>query len=197
MGKRMLWWRFVLSRQQFISAGKIQMDPKQCSEFESTLSYFQGSKSSLSADVKTNLQKLSGRERSDAEQNVAMLVAFCKTPNEENALSMARAAFQRDVKSCRLYMANYSQTFRRITADSWASNEGPDGLCGVVTISRLERVNAGTSQFWVYTTKRVVNNKSSASSPQFCKTLDESEHFFDWKGGGERFVGCDYIEMNF
>jgi hypothetical protein len=49
----------------------------------------------------------------------------------------------------------------------------------------------------VYTTKRVVTNKASASSPKICESLDESEHFFDWKGGGDRFVGCDYIEMGF
>ena len=80
-----------------------------------------------------------------------------------------------------------------MNADTWASNEGPDGLCGVVTVSRLNRVPAGTTKFWVYTTKSVVSNKDG----EFCKMLDEGEHFYDWRGGGDRFMGCDYIEMGF
>lgn len=185
------------ARQQFISAPKDQIVPKDCSEFENTLSYLRGGKSNISSDVRSNVQKLTKRERQDLEQNTAMLVAFCKNPTEENAVSMARFALQKDAKTCRIYTSQYSLTFQRITADTWASNQGPDGLCGVVSVSRLERVVTGSSSFWVYTTKRVVNNKRSSSSPEICKSLDESEHFFDWKGGGERFVGCDYVEMNF
>ena len=29
-----------------------------------------------------------------------------------------------------------------------------------------------------------------------CKELDEDEHFYDWRGAGAHFVGCDYVEMN-
>ena len=185
------------ARQQFRSAPKGQMDPKQCSEFENTLSYLRGGSPNVSADVKSNLEKLKGRERQDVEQNAAMLVQFCKNPTEENIASMARYTYERETKTCRILTAQFSQTFHRTTADSWVSNQGPEGLCGVVTVSRLERANAGSSSFWVYTTKQVVTNKAATSSPKFCGSLDESEHFFDWRGGGDRFVGCDYIEMGF
>jgi hypothetical protein len=185
------------ARQQFRSAPKTQMDAKQCSEFEDTLTYLRSGNANVSADVRSNLQKLSRRERQDLEQNTAMLVAFCKNPTEEVMANIARYTYEKDTKTCSILTAQYSQVFQRLTGDSWVSNEGPDGLCGVVTISRLERVSAGSSGFWVYTVKRVVTNKASASSPQICGSLDESEHFFDWKGGGDRFVGCDYIEMGF
>lgn len=185
------------ARQQFRSASKSQMDPKQCSDFENTLSFLRGGQSNVSAEVRSNLQKLSQREWKDAEQNTAMLVAFCKNPIEDNIVDMARSSYEKDTKTCRILTAQFEQIFHRVTADSWVSNEGPDGLCGVVSVSRLERVSAGSSSFWVYTTKRVVTNKTATSSPKFCGTLDESEHFFDWRGGGDRFVGCDYIEMGF
>jgi hypothetical protein len=185
------------ARQQFRSAPKTQMDPKECSHFENTLIYLRGGNSNLSADVKSNLQKLTGRERQDAEQNIAMLVAFCKNPTEETLTNITRYSYEKKTKTCSILTAQFSQVFQRVTGDSWVSNEGPDGLCGVVTVSRLERVSAGSSSFWVYTTKRVVTNKAAASSPKICGSLDESEHFFDWKGGGDRFVGCDYIEMGF
>jgi hypothetical protein len=185
------------ARQQFRSAPKDQIVPKDCSDFENTLSYIRGGKANLSADVKANIGKLTGRERQDMEQNTTMLVDFCKNPTEENAMNIARFVQQKETKTCRVLTTNFSQTFQRVTADAWVSKEGPDGLCGVVTISRLERVGAGSTGFWVYTTSRVVTNKGSSSSPQFCKSLDESEHFFDWKGGGDRFVGCEYIEMGF
>jgi hypothetical protein len=67
-------------------------------------------------------------------------------------------------------------------------------MCGVVTISRFNRVTTeGNLKLWVYTTKKVVNNKNSNS----CKELDEDEHFYDWRGPSAHFVGCDYVEMIF
>jgi hypothetical protein len=66
-------------------------------------------------------------------------------------------------------------------------------MCGVVTISRFNRVTERNYKEWVYTTKKVVNNKNSNS----CKELDEDEHFYDWRGAGAHFVGCDYVEMKF
>jgi hypothetical protein len=185
------------ARQQFRSAPKDQAFPQGCSEFENTLSYLRAGKANLSADVKGNIDKLTGRDRQDMEQTTALLVAFCKNQTEENLVNIARLSHQRDAKTCKILTANFSQTFERVTADSWVSKEGPDGLCGVVTISRLERVGAGSTSFWVYTTNRVVTNKGSSTAPQFCKSLDDGEHFFDWKGGGDRFVGCEYIEMGF
>jgi hypothetical protein len=186
------------ARQQFKSAPKDQPAfPKGCSEFENTLSYMRDGKANLSADVKANIDKMTGRDRQDMEQTTALIAAFCKNPTEENLVNVARFTHQKDAKTCKILTANFSQTFQRVTADSWVSKEGPDGLCGVVTISRLERVGAGSTSFWVYTTNRVVTNKSSSTSPQICKSLEEGEHFFDWKGGGDRFLGCDYIEMGF
>jgi hypothetical protein len=77
------------ARQQFKSAPKDQMVPKDCSDFENTLSYIRGGKANLSADVKANIGKLTGRERQDMEQNTAMLVDFCKNPTEESAINIA------------------------------------------------------------------------------------------------------------
>jgi len=185
------------ARQQFRSAPKDNLVPKDCLDFENTLTYLRGGKVDIAADVKESLDKLAGRDRRDMEQTTALLVAFCKNPNEENAVNMARVGYEKDTRTCRVLTSSFSQTFNRVTADSWVSKEGPDGLCGVVNISRLERVRASTTNFWVYTTSRVVTNKGASSSPQICKSLDENEHFFDWKGGGDRFVGCDYIEMGF
>ena len=86
-----------------------------------------------------------------------------------------------------------TQTFKWITGDTWASSAGPsDTMCSVVTISRFNRVTERNYKEWVYTTKKVVNNKNSNS----CKELDEDEHFYDWRGAGAHFVGCDYVEMN-
>ena len=179
------------ARKQFRAAGQ----PKQmdCSDFENSLASLRGLSSNLKPDRIAAIQKLNARERQDLEKMTVPLIAFCKNPTEENLLSLTKLSHEKESKSCRIFTSTFTQKFKMITADTWASNEGPGGLCGVVVVSSLNRVTASTSKFWVYKTKKVVNNKN----PEICRGLDEAEYFYDWRGGGDRFVGCDYIEMAF
>jgi hypothetical protein len=181
------------ARQQFRAAPKEQNKQMDCSQFENSLAALRGSPSNLKQDQVAAIQKLNARERQDLEKMTALLNSFCTNPTEENLLNLARLGYERDSKTCRIYTAGFTQKFKRANADIWISNEGPGGLCEVVTLSRLNRVTEATSTFWVYTTRSIVNNKK----PEFCRKLDESEHFYDWRGGGDRFVGCDYIDMAF
>src|SRR5262245_48039069 len=177
------------ARQQFRDSQKEKLKQMDCQEFENWLASLRGLPSKLKPDQAAAFQKMSGRERHDMEKGVTSLLAFCKNPTEENLLNIAKGTHEKDSKTCSIYTSQFTQKFKWVDKDTWVSNDGPGGLCGVVTVSRLNK----DSTLWVYTTKSVVNNKT----PDWCKKMDESEHLYDWRGGGDRFVGCDYVDMQF
>jgi hypothetical protein len=65
-----------------------------------------------------------------------LLKSFCQAPTREGALAIFRSLEAADGKKCRCVVSDWRSTFVR-QRDSWVENRGPDGLCGVITISTL------------------------------------------------------------
>jgi len=46
-------------------------------------------------------------------------------------------------------------------------------------------------------TARLQRFAVGAAAHQRVGGLPDAEHFYNWAGGGDRFMGCDYIDMTF
>ena len=143
-----------------------------CPYFEKASAFLHGSSSNLKPDELAEFQRMNAQERQFLEKLSGSWLAICKSPTEENFLNMIRLTHERDTKTCLIKASKFTQTFKWITEDTWASSDGPsDDMCGVVTISRFNRVTTeGNLKLWVYTTKKVVNNKNSIHAKSWMKT---------------------------
>ena len=74
--------------------------------------------------------------------------------------------FDDDRQTCGITTLNYEQTFQRLNALRWVSNEGPTGLCGVVTVTTLQE----DSGYWTMDNRKIVTHKTA--SP-ICDIFDE------------------------
>jgi hypothetical protein len=95
---------------------------------------------------------------------------------------------EKQTKTCRIWTNSWKETFTKQLENKWVSNEGPDGICGVVVVSSLE---AKDSLVGSYETQKVVTNKD-VNSP-FCQ-LDETKVRYAWD---DKFVdrSCEFIVL--
>lgn len=80
---------------------------------------------------------------------------------------------QGDPTTCLIVTNRYSETFKKQDARRWVSNSGPEGICGVVTVTTLEQRDGGSPTYWNVTlnTRKIVTNKNAAPS---CAVQDDA-----------------------
>jgi hypothetical protein len=91
--------------------------------------------------------------------------------------------------TCEIVTNRYESTFARQGPKRWVSNEGPDGICGVVAITTLEQDGNDGSLLWTMNTQKIVTNKGAND---LCKTLDERPETLTWRES-RRPLPCKFV----
>lgn len=143
--------------------------------------------------------------RSHAEGNPELLtpsraaVEMCDNPSEENFLNFTRAAHWQNSRTCTVTALSFTEEFAWVPGlnndGAWIVSAQPEGLCGVLQLSRFEKDQSDTSGlYWRYVARRVVSNPTGELIPgSSCSTLDQGEQVFDWKRTRSDYIQCDFI----
>lgn len=146
------------------------------------------------ADTKKFKEMMSRLHPKELEDQVGFFeryVQACRQPTADNIERMVRAEHSKQMRTCKVLVNNYEQTFQRTGDGKWVHNNGPTGPCGVIYISVFEP-ESPKGPFYNYVTRKVVTNKSGQAGLVACKLLDETVQKYTWKT--ETFYrGCDYI----
>lgn len=139
------------------------------------------------------LQEMSPVERQDMMAIVSSIRGLCTKQTREAVAAAINAEHSKNSRTCKIWLNRYDQVFeRQSNGHVWTSSSGPQGECGVVNISTLERPDPKWS-LWNYRTRKVVTNKGGNNLLGMkCADLDESEQFFNWKLEAY-YRGCDYV----
>lgn len=137
-------------------------------------------------------------ERADTLRSFESVETACNTPTKENVEAWLRAENDKDTRTCSLLSNSFEQTFTIQSPNIWVHNGGPDGLCGVVTVTTFERdKDANSKMFWNYRTRKIVTSKDALDTTLLnCRMLDEGEYLYTWRTE-TYFKGCDYIKYGF
>jgi hypothetical protein len=137
------------------------------------------------------------KARDDLLKMTGSLSEYCKTPNDQTAAKMAAITFDRESRTCSVSANNFSLSFKRVDgSQTWTSNVGPTGQCGVVTIARMEQ-DPKHPLFYNYVQKKVITNPSAkAVGTLSCSELDQAEQKYQWQSR-EIFGQCDYIKFGY
>lgn len=96
-----------------------------------------------------------------------------------------------DPTTCRVVTNRYAQIFRKEDDRRWVSSDGPDGPCGITTVTTLERDDKSLPAFWRVTmTTRKVVAKADASGQ--CAGLDEAPETLA-STTVRRPLGCSFV----
>lgn len=136
-------------------------------------------------------------ERLDTLKEIDSLEKACASPNKENLEAWLRQQNDRSSRTCSIWVNTYEQTFTLQSAGVWVHSGQPDGICGAVHISTLEK-EEGTASLWSYRTRKIITAKNALKENKLlnCKDLDEDEYFYTWKSKAY-YRGCDYIKYGF
>jgi hypothetical protein len=95
---------------------------------------------------------------------------------------------------CRVNGFTYSLKFQKVGARRWVSNNGPEGICAVVSVETLEHEEK-YANVWTYTESSVVGN----TEPEFCKTLAsqwQKPETFSWRTGSGLSTQCTSVVLS-
>jgi hypothetical protein len=144
------------------------------------------------------LNAMSAGQKKATEEIISATVAYCRAPSEANFLNIAKIDFLRKTRTCVAASNEFKQTFKRVQmSNTWTSNEGPTGPCGVVNVSRFEseKGQASGATFFRYITRKIITEPKGRAFVLQCSDLDEAEYTYDWRSK-EHYLACESIEFS-
>ena len=171
---------------------------EECDRNKEMAAIFNGTKVAPKPEA---LNAMSLVEKRDMLQLVNGSIRYCAAPTEENYVEIVKGLQERQRRTCSVSVNTFKQTFRLVKdgsgQSSWVTQGQPDGVCGVVALSRFEPevVTIGKARFtnWKYIARKVVGNPDGELAPGMkCSRLDEASYVYDWRSQ-EHQKTCDYI----
>jgi hypothetical protein len=186
------------ARSEFAS-GK-PLSAEECSGFEKFLKALRtGDTSGMPNPTETSQQfaAMQDGEKKALMEVMSAVASFCRTPSEENYLNLAKTSFLRQTRTCLAASNTFQQTFKRVRmSDTWTSNEGPKGTCGVVDISRFEADKSSKPFLFRYITRKIVTAPQGEGLLGLQRSdLDTREYTYDWRSK-EHHLSCDIIKFS-
>lgn len=179
------------------SAGYMSKDCESYRAWDGIASGGKGDKETLERYKKATENQPQAQQR-DIGQIFHSLVNLCDNPTKTNWMAFAKQTIDIDKRTCLVTVNPYQQRFSLVDDSKvWAviQQEGAQGPCGVINISRFERDKSVKFSFWNYFAQKVVTNKTGELLPGFkCAALDETEYEYNWKSQ-DWYMGCDYIKF--
>lgn len=204
------------ARKNYPDAVKEFSDPKECNMMGAWLGMATGQISIDDALARnpgfaTDAAKFKEgmvRLREDAKANPSMLdtlralAGMCDHPTEENFLKITRADHAKDLRTCQVSSNPFTQEFVWVSdfanGGAWVVSSQPEGPCGVVQLSRIEKDQSDTSgRFWRYIARKAATNPSGAVLPGMsCSAIDQGEYVYDWKKTRSDHMQCEFVEFS-
>lgn len=175
-----------------------EIGKKQCAEFEAYGTALATGKPPPGADLKrftAGMAQMTSLQRKDLTALMDAMRRYCKDPTEANYLSIVETGLDRDSRTCMISANPYKQRFKQVLGSNvWVvAQDGPEGSCGVVNVSRFESEKSLNLSFWKYYARKTVTNRSGEAFPGMsCTDLDEGEYEYDWSSREKQF-SCDYL----
>lgn len=169
--------------------------PEECAQWEQAVEKIKNPKPT--DEGYAQLSSMEPPAKQDLLKTMSTLVEFCKNPNEQTMTRLTTLNFEREARTCIVGTNSFSLQFKRVPgSQTWASNTGPDGLCGVVTVARLEP-DPKYPNFYNYIQKKVVTIPSANFGSMKCAdVIEQGEYKFVWQSR-DIYARCDYIKFGF
>lgn len=150
------------------------------------------------AGFSQRLEAMPPGQVSDVETEVDATLAVCNSQSRSAAELLLQVQDDKVNRSCRVSSIRFKQTFR--TTDdgaNWIRHDGPTGVCGVITVSKLQR-SEDNARRWTYTTeKTVTKRKEMLGDLLSCLAIDEQVHSYRQERGAITYMNCDYVSFEY
>ncbi|MFG3592265.1 hypothetical protein [Bradyrhizobium sp. RDI18] len=171
------------------------MSQEECNNLSKLGAAFSGASTDLPEEGKIKISKMPVEQRQDMVKVFTALLNHCRSPSAATMTEVVRITHEQETRTCRVSANPFTQTFKRVAgSNNWTSNDGPNGPCGTVVISRLQKDDPKYS-LWSYVTRKTITNPNG-ELPLIgsCSQLDQTEYVYDWRSE-DKFTKCDYVKF--
>ncbi len=143
------------------------------------------------------------RDRAWALKYLKALERACLTGDKAELRTVLIESIEREARTCRVSGNLFEQSFKRVSDPSaktftWVVDASPEGVCGIVQLSRFEPQKSSSFTTWNYVARKAITNPTAESFPGVkCSELDESTYVYSWMlGDGPTWADCDQVEFS-
>jgi hypothetical protein len=147
---------------------------------------------SVSAEFEKKFEGYSPGRAVSARDGYEQMKAVCDCATKQCITSVMLEQQTHEQNECTVHSAVFPVDFVKVADNKWVSNNGPEGICGVVSVFTIEHEPSSTS-LWTYTEHYTYTNNSAG----FCKGLPDSEtSAYSWKSGTNVRLKCEEIKFD-
>lgn len=192
--------RLEIALGEFGTSADSQPDKKTCDQMSETASAIRDGNVPPGVDRQQYLSETSKMDADTKARTLRFLelfATFCNEQSEQNYAALLKYGSERDRRTCVISAHPYSQRFQHFPATgNWnVRQDGPEGSCGIVNVSRFEPDNSrGNYTFWNYHAQKVVTNKGGQSPLLPCADFDEGAYQYQWQSRTVSMM-CETVEF--
>lgn len=127
----------------------------------------------------------------NARHGIELMKQFCSCQSKECVVNATLEQQNEDRDKCTIRSNSFSAGFTKVTDRKWVSNNGPEGICAVVSLYTIEH-EANYDSLWTYSAKFVHTNKE----PPSCNRLPESSYVYSWKSPTAVRLHCEEFSFS-
>jgi hypothetical protein len=147
---------------------------------------------SVRGEFEKQFKDYSPGRAASARDGYEKMKAVCGCATKQCITSVMLEQQTHEQNECTVYDAVFSADFVKVAENKWVSNNGPEGICGVVSVFTIEHEPTSIS-LWTYTEHYTYTNTSDG----LCKGLPNSEtSTYSWKSGRNVRLKCEELKFD-
>jgi hypothetical protein len=141
--------------------------------------------------VKTDVATYSPGRAASAQHFFEQMKALCGCITTQCIKTVTLDLQTEEKDECTVHSSVFPLDFVKVSDRKWVSNNGPEGICGVVSVFTIEH-EASSTVLWNYTEQHTYSNNSEG----FCKGLPNIESaFYSWQSGSSIRLPCTELKL--
>jgi hypothetical protein len=146
---------------------------------------------SVNSDLAKNLKNYSPGRAASARDGYDQMKALCGCTTKQCITSVMLEQQTHDENECTVHSTVFAADFVKVGDRKWVSNNGPEGICGVVSVFTIEH-EAASTVLWTYTEQYTYTNNSEG----LCKGLpSRTTSTYSWKSGRNVRLKCEELKF--
>jgi hypothetical protein len=117
--------------------------------------------------------------------------AICGCATKECYTSVRLEQQTHEQNECTFSSSVFSADFVRVGDSKWVSNNGPEGICGVVSVLTIEH-EPNYTNLWTYTEQYIYTNNAA---DELCKLAHNYTSTYSWKSEKSVRVKCEELKF--
>jgi hypothetical protein len=138
------------------------------------------------SDVAARIKGYSPAHAATARYALEQIRALCACATKECFDKAILEQQSHEQNECTIYSSVIPVDFVKVNDRKWVSNNGPEGICGVLDVFTIEHEETYPT-LWTYTSHySYTNNKDG-----LCKAMKDEDYTYSWKGPHSLRLQCE------